>query len=298
MRATILTLALASLLLFPLRRADAGEVAFRRVAQTGRVSYYSQAGQPGDVDVRSSEAFLDRLVALFGAPGPAWHVEYYRHPSVEALSARLGFAAYGATDTTSLRVDSARAFHPHELVHAVTAGLGRPPALFTEGIAVALTAQGRWRGRDVHATARGFARSGHGLESPLRRFAEEDPDTDYAVSGSFAAFLLDRYGVEAFAAFLRACPSPSDYERALQAAYGRGLADLEFDWHRSLERPETPRAWYDARTWPGTLRRGGAAPGPATASAPPPSLRERLLESAPRPAGAPRLAGSGSSLAP
>jgi hypothetical protein len=297
-RATILTLALASLLLFPLRRAAAGEVAFRRVAQTGRVSYYSQAGQPGDVDVRSSEAFLDRLVALFGAPGPAWHVEYYRHPSVEALSARLGFAAYGATDTTSLRVDSARAFHPHELVHAVTAGLGRPPALFTEGIAVALTAQGRWRGRDVHATARGFARSGHGLESPLRRFAEEDPDTDYAVSGSFAAFLLDRYGVEAFAAFLRACPSPSDYERALQAAYGRGLADLEFDWHRSLERPETPRAWYDARTWPGTLRRGGAAPGPATASAPPPSLRQRLLESAPRPAGAPRLAGSGSSLAP
>jgi len=285
-RTLLLTLVLGSLVAAGSSTVEAGGATggFRRVGQSGRASYYAQVDGPNEVDVRRSEELLDRLFTLFGAPESAWHMEYYRHSSVEALSAQLGFAAYGATDTTSLRVDSVRAFHPHELVHAVTARLGQPPLLFSEGIAVALTAQGRWHDRDVDATARRWVRSGRGLAWPLQHFASDEPDTDYAVAGSFVGFLLDRYGIEPLAAFLRGCPTPEAYEGALLASYGRGLAELELDWRQALEQPAAGRAWYDTRSWPASLHRGFEA-RVATGPVRPPSLRERLLESAKGPKG-------------
>ena len=45
-----------------------------------------------------------------------------------------------------------------------------------------------------------------------RRFAEQDPDRDYAVAGSFVAFLLDRGGIEAMVATKEMSPDRSTIE--------------------------------------------------------------------------------------
>ena len=262
--------------------AVGAEQEFRRVAETEHARYFAPKGLR--VDVGRSEAYLMRLFQLFGVAPNERRVDYYRHASVEDLQRQVGISAYGVTNLDSLRVDSVRDFHPHELVHAVTARLGQPPLLFSEGIAVALTAQGRWHDRDVDATARRWVRSGRGLAWPLQHFASDEPDTDYAVAGSFVGFLLDRYGIEPLAAFLRGCPTPEAYEGALLASYGRGLAELELDWRQALEQPAAGRAWYDTRSWPASLHRGFEA-RVATGPVRPPSLRERLLESAKGPKG-------------
>lgn len=57
-----------------------------------------------------------------------------------------------------------RAFHPHELVHAAAGRIGMPPAFFAEGLAVALSSGGLWRGRDVDAVAQGALVAGARLE--------------------------------------------------------------------------------------------------------------------------------------
>ncbi len=228
---------------------------FKRVAQTAHASYYAAGG--AKVDVRRSDAFLEGLLGLFGPAPRGWRVQYYRHASVSSLATQIGYQAFGVTDLETSRIDSTYEYHPHELVHAVAGRLGRPPLLFTEGLAVALTSRGSWRGRDLDSVAREYL-AGHGALYPmLREFALEDPDRDYAVTGSFVGFLLDRYGADPVIALLEGCGSDATrYERALRDAYGKGLADLEREWSRSLGGSGTPaaRAWYEPSSWPGSLR--------------------------------------------
>jgi hypothetical protein len=248
---------------------------FRPVARTAHAVYFATGGQ--GVDVRRSEAYIGQLVSLFG-PAPAGsRIEYYRHASATALRDRVGFEASGVTDPGAGRVDSVRAFHPHELVHAVAGRLGRPPVFFAEGLAVALTSAGRWHGRDLDAVAREALTAGPSLEPFLTRFTEQDPDTAYAVAGSLAAYLLDRFGIEPMVAFFRGCgSSPEGYESAFRRAYGRTVARATLDWEQALAGQATTasREWYDPAGWPGSLRRGGetleasARPAPPTFSRP------------------------------
>ena len=256
MRCLVLLAALLALLgSVPAPAAAVEPATFKRVAQATHGRYYAARGQR--VDVRRNEEFLARLFSLFGPAPAGWRVEYYRHASVADLERRIGFAAYGVTDLEALRIDSVHDYHPHELVHAVAGRLGQPPLLFTEGLAVALSAQGLWRGRDMDALAREHMVAGGSLDRLLRTFAEQDPDRDYAVAGSFVAFLLDRGGIEPLVRFLAGCGrDPGRYEAALRAAYGHGLADLEFEWLRRLRtaQPTVARAWYDAGRWPEALR--------------------------------------------
>ena len=178
----------------------------------------------------------------------------------------------GVADLAAGRIDSAREFHPHELVHAMTGRLGLPPVFFAEGLAVALTSRGRWHGHDPdEIAAREMAARGS-LEPFLVDFGEQDPLVAYAVAGSFVAFLLDRLGIEAMKAFLRDCgDSPSRYERAFRRAYGRSVASLTIDWMAQLRRGERkpPRHWYDPARWPAALQRGIVPTAPQAAMAGP-----------------------------
>ena len=239
--------------------AVGAEQEFRRVAETEHARYFAPKGLR--VDVGRSEAYLMRLFQLFGVAPNERRVDYYRHASVEDLQRQVGISAYGVTNLDSLRVDSVRDFHPHELVHAVAGRLGRPPLLFTEGLAVALSSEGRWRGRDIDEIARAYVRTNHGIDPLLRDFGVEDPDRDYALAASFVAFLLDRDGIEPFVAFLRGCGNaPESYERAFRSAYGRGVLVLGVEWERQLLDGSSPRrAWYDSKDWRRTLRRAPAA---------------------------------------
>lgn len=244
----------------PAQAANAPAVAFVPVARTAHVSYFAAAGQK--VDIRRSEAFLDRLASLFGPAPEGWRLEYYRHSSTAALRERVGFDAFGVTDLAAVRVDSVRDFHPHELVHAVSGRLGRVPVFFAEGLAVALTSEGSWRGRGIDDIAREEMARHRSLEPFLTAFAEQDPVAAYAVAGSFSAFLLDAYGIEPMVAFLRDCgSSPERYEPAFRRAYGRTVASSTLEWQRALREQTASRGreWYDADTWPRSLRHAAPA---------------------------------------
>ena len=248
--------ALGSWLLPLLQPAPAAAAGLARVASTAHAVYYADLG--AGVDVRRCEAFLGRLDAVFGPPPPGWRFEYHRHASPADVRALAGFPATGVTELATGRVDSVLPYHPHELVHAVTSRLGRPPALFAEGLAVALTSGGRWNGRQLDDVAREFV-AGHGqLVEVLRTFALDDAVRDYALAGSFVAFLLDRYGNERMVAFLQACTRLRDSSHALGASYGRSFAALVDDWEMSLATVRGARAWYDPASWPASLR--GAEP--------------------------------------
>jgi hypothetical protein len=258
---------------FPAPPPGAPEPVFELVARTSRTDYFVTNGHR--VDVRKTEAFLDRLATLFGPAPEGWRIQYFRHASVGELSHYVGRAVSGVADLTTGRIDSAREFHPHELVHAVSGQVGVPPVFFAEGLAVALTNREGFRGRGPdEIAAREMATRGS-LEPFLFDFGKQDPEIAYAVAGSFVSFLLDRQGIEAMEAFLRGCgSSPSRYERAFRRAYGRSVTSLTNEWMAQLRRGEASpyRAWHDPAGWPGTLQRGVAPPalqaervGPAVA---------------------------------
>ncbi|HVO10283.1 MAG TPA: hypothetical protein VMX54_05955 [Vicinamibacteria bacterium] len=227
-----------------------------RVASTGHAVYYARRAR--DVDVRRSEAFLARLDSLFGPPPAGWRMQFYRHASLAEVQERIGFPAWGVTDLVTGRVDSVRPYHPHELVHAAMGRIGQPPVFFAEGLAVALTSGGSWNGREMDAVAREFLAARGELRDVVFVFALTDPQRDYALAGSFVGFLLDRYGIEPMLAFVQGCQEPGGCARALPTAYGRPFPALEVEWARALAEPRAPRPWYDAATWPASLR--GRAP--------------------------------------
>jgi hypothetical protein len=258
MRSPALLLALGSLLT---PAASAAEPAapganFKLVVRTSHVDYFVPKG--GRVDVRRTEAFLDRLFSLLGAAPEGWRIQYYRHASVDELSARVGYRVSGVTDTGTGRIDSAWDYHPHELVHAVAGRLGRPPVFFAEGLAVALTGRGLWNGRAVDRVAAREMAVRRTLEPFLDAFGEQDPSTAYAVAGSFVAFLLDRDGIEPMLAFLQGCGAPGrSYDDAFRRAYGSSVARRTIEWMAWLRGGEEAgrRAWYDAEEWPAVLHR-------------------------------------------
>jgi hypothetical protein len=236
----------------------ARDSALRRVAKTSRARYYSV--DRARVDVRRSEAYLERLESLFGRTPAGWSVDVVVHPAHGVLRSAEGAAASGITDLLAGRVDSVRAFHPHELVHAAAGRLGMPPAFFAEGLAVALSSGGRWRGRDIDAVAQGALMGGARLEPLLEHFGAE-PDLDYPLAGSFVAFLLDSHGIEAMVEFLERCgPSPFTFEESFRAAYGRTIANASLAWRaRLLVRGGSGWGWNDPATWPRSLQRSRPA---------------------------------------
>ncbi len=276
------TFALLALLAPAVRPAQAQDkdVEFRRVAETAHARYFAPKGLA--VDVARNEAYLLRLFELFGVAPSERRVDYYRHASVEELRRLVGVPAYGVTNLDSLRIDSVREFHPHELVHAVAGRLGRPPLLFTEGLAVALSSEGRWRGEDIDVVARAYVSTNRGIDPLLRDFASEAPERDYAVAASFVGFLLDQDGIEPMLAFLRGCgATPERYEAAFRAAYGRGVSVKGVEWERWLLHGAAPhRSWYDARNWPQALHHGTANVHTADAAPEPKGVAARAAGAA------------------
>jgi hypothetical protein len=262
---------LASSLSLHLSTARGAEL--KRIATTSHAVYY--AARAHDVDVKSSEAFLTRLDSLFGPAPAGWRLQYYRHADVADVQARVGFPAWGVTDLATGRVDSVRPYHPHELVHAATGRLGRPPVFFAEGLAVALTSGGAWRGRDMDDVAREFLVARGQLRNLLFEFGLGNPERDYALAGSFVGFLLDRYGIEPMLAFVRGCHAARGCERALRSAYGKPFDALEVEWERGLSGPRGARLWYQAATWPASLRGQAPVADPTPASAADGLLAER-----------------------
>jgi hypothetical protein len=116
----------------------------------------------------------------------------------------------------------------HEMTHVLTfRAWGTPSqALLGEGIAVALDQSGR----DVHLAAveaLGDRLAEFRLSSLLAdAWFEQPPEVAYAVSGSFAKFLLDLKGPGKLAEIYKA----SDFTASLQSIYGLTLDQAQAAW--------------------------------------------------------------------
>ncbi|KPK83085.1 MAG: hypothetical protein AMJ81_08540 [Phycisphaerae bacterium SM23_33] len=148
----------------------------------------------------------------------------------------------------------------HETTHVLTRDLGRPPALFVEGIAVYMTERlgapaleylGGGKS-SLHERVRQLRKSGEwiGLQELLTYTeigsGKTRPTISYAQAGSFVKFLMDAYGKEKFfRAYGTLQNSPAagvqqQNRKALEAIYGQSLAELETSWHKAFEAASRP----------------------------------------------------------
>jgi hypothetical protein len=207
--------------------------------------YYTQPGQAiPDWAVELHEFTYDQVTELFPV-AEAPKIKYYRHPSHTDLGRSFGHSWKGyacQTDEGSV-VRSVNSCHPHEVIHAITFALGRPPALFEEGVAVAYDWRFALEEGNVHALARRKLVL-HKL-LPLysflttRQFQSRDGPTVYVEAGSFVKYLIDTYGPDKMRS-LFALPRHSDLqqiETAFHQVYGQSVSEVESEWLAFL------RAW-------------------------------------------------------
>jgi hypothetical protein len=213
--------------------------------------YYTQPDQSiPDWAVELHETTYAEVTRLF-PEAKATKIKYYKYHSQTDLQQVFGRPRKGYAYQTSEggTVHSVYSCHPHEVIHAITFAVGRPPALFEEGLAVAYDWRFALERGNVHALARGrlVQQKLLPLHSILtiREFQAYDSPTVYIESGSFVKYLMDTYGPDKMRS-LFTLPRYSDsrqIEIAFKAIYGQSLSEMETEWRtflrawRPLERP-------------------------------------------------------------
>lgn len=190
---------------------------------------------------------VTKRLSVTGVP----KIKYYRYNSQTDLQQAFGRPRKGytyQTDEGSV-IHSIYSCHPHEVIHAITYHLGRPPALFEEGVAVAYDWRFAIEEGDVHALARRKLLQQKLL--PLRLilttkdFHLYDSATVYIEAGSFVKYLMDTYGPDKMRSLFTVLPSYSDIqeiETAFQQIYGQSVSEMESQWWaflRAWRRPES-----------------------------------------------------------
>jgi hypothetical protein len=108
--------------------------------------YVARADDSGACEgvMENAEAHYGLLHGYFARDVPLVHrIEYTKYLDVADLAVRSGCPPAAAACTGDTGLASVRALDEHELVHAYLRSLGRPPAMFEEGVAEALSPQGR-----------------------------------------------------------------------------------------------------------------------------------------------------------
>jgi hypothetical protein len=195
--------------------------------------HFRYAARAGDPEVCSGvvdqlEAHLQALTTYLGLAWTGGVIGYYKFRDLEDYQSNSGCPkTSGGCETTVPDVRSPWTLHGHELIHIYMRPLGRPPDLFEEGVAEALSPEGRtfpppsenWR--DI--LARPPAESSVTLKSSY-----------YMRSAWFVTYLLRNFGPTPFVAFYRA--AASDHAAVaiaenFQKIYGLKLDDV---WNQAL----------------------------------------------------------------
>jgi hypothetical protein len=178
-------------------------------------------------------------------------ITYYKYRSEADLQQVFGLPRKGYADPIDQggTVHSVYSCHPHEVIHVLTYSLGRPPALFEEGIAVAYDWRFAVEEGEVHALARRkFSQQKlFPLRSILttRGFQTYNSITAYIEAGSFVKYLIDTYGPDKMRS-LFTLPRFSDLQEidvAFQGIYGQSISEMESEWWtflRAWRPPENP----------------------------------------------------------
>jgi len=208
--------------------------------------YYTQPGQSiPDWAVELHEFTYAEVTKLFPV-ARATKIKYHRYHSQTDLQQAFGRPRTGYAQQTDegSAVHSIYSCHPHEVIHAITYSMGRPPALFEEGVAVAYDWRFAVEEGDVHALARRnlLLQQLFPLRSILTSsgFQAHNSTTAYIEAGSFVKYLIDTYGPDKMRS-LFTLPRYSDVQEievAFKEIYGQSLSEVESEWWAFL------RAWH------------------------------------------------------
>jgi hypothetical protein len=213
--------------------------------------YYTRPGQRiPDWAVELNELTYSRVTKQFPVAG-ATQIQYYKYPSQTDLQRVFGRPRKGYAEQTDRGsvVHSVYSCYPHEIIHAITYPMGRPPALFEEGLAVAYDWRFAIEQGEVHALAR--ERLVHRKLFPLhsilttRDFQAYDSLTVYIEAGSFVKYLMDTYGPGKMRSLFTVPRhgEPQEIEAAFQEIYGQSISEMESEWRAFLQiwhSPERP----------------------------------------------------------
>jgi hypothetical protein len=216
----------------------------------GSTAHYVFYAAPGDsVDTAWQEQYHEWVTAALGV-GPLPRLEYYKYRDTAHLMALTGHqSGTGFAETGSPRFHTIWPIDNHESVHAIVMlGIGHPPPLFNEGVAVAhqtFPDRGRftptWNGTDLHELARGYVLAGGlpALSSLLRGadFFDHDSNVTYPCAGSFVRYVIDTHGLAPFKAYVSSArfeDAGGTTEARFQTAFGRPLSDVWNEWRAWL----------------------------------------------------------------
>lgn len=176
-------------------------------------------------------------------------IVYYKYRDRTHMQQVTGKVTNGWADPPSYAVHSIWPWDNHEVVHVVTALVGRSSDFVNEGIAVAMQVDPQhgiwepmWNSRSIHSWASDYRR---GQQMPALAdmietdaFRKLDDTRSYPMAGSFVRFMIDERGMEAMKAFFRAGSRDAkraDIEREFSAVFGMSMQDAETRWHAFLD---------------------------------------------------------------
>lgn len=212
-------------------------------------AHYVVHSAPSDtVDTVWQDTFHEWLVPALQLE-PSGRLDYHKYRGRAHLAALTGRTTNGFAEPGTTRFHTIWPTDNHESVHTlVILQVGFPPALFTEGVAVAhstdpmrgiLTPQ--WNGADLHVLARGYDATGRlpALSSLLRSadFFNFDTNMMYPCAGSFVRYLIDTRGLAPLKAYFAAATfedAASVTESHFLAAYGRPVDALWEEWRARI----------------------------------------------------------------
>jgi hypothetical protein len=200
---------------------------FVLTGQTAHFSFYSRGEK---VDMAKVEKRMGELEKLFGQQLTG-RANYYRYATAQEVAAGTGHYAAGVTFAAANEVHSTEACHDHELVHLIANRFGNPGTFFLEGLAVAVGNKGEWQGKSADKVAKAQAADVAQMAAQFDRF---DPNTAYAVAGSFVGYLVRTHGIEQVTKFFRACGPKVDTKVAFASTFGGSLETVSAEWRKTL----------------------------------------------------------------
>lgn len=216
--------------------------------ETAGMKYYHATGDTIDVDWQ--ETYNAWAIERLGVRPPQ-PLEYYKYRSKADMGAHIGvYTTNGYNEAELFRIHSIWSTDNHEVVHVLSALIGRPSDFFNEGFAVSFQTDPkrgdlsvRFNGMQVHDACRDYRGSG-AMPHPLvdyvttSRFRSiQDTVMSYRMAGSFMLHLTERFGLPSVLEFLRgggANESLATIQARMQTVFGVSLEDAESSWLQML----------------------------------------------------------------
>ena len=216
--------------------------------RTETAHYTFHSAQGDSVDAVRQETWHDWAVAQL-AVVPGRKIEYYKYRDRAHMKQITGRETNGWADPPGFAAHSIWPWDNHEVLHVLSALVGRPSDFFNEGLAVAMSVDPStdrfvpmWQSQTVHAWARLYRGSNQLPRIPevveTEAFRRLDEGVGYPVAGSFLFFLIDSRGMGPMRQFLSGenrDERRASIERRFAEAFGVDLSGAEQAWHAFLD---------------------------------------------------------------